>query len=138
MCYLINFTQQQQQQHQTKMNQEIKQKWITALTGGKYKQAKNFLQTEDGFCCLGVLCDLYSEETKIPWACNPDGARTYLYAHDVLPPEVKGWAGLDSINPRINDTNTTNDSNIATTLAALNDDWELSFSQIADLIQKNL
>jgi hypothetical protein len=40
------------------MDAELKQKWIAALRSGKYPQGTGYLQTADGFCCLGVLCDV--------------------------------------------------------------------------------
>jgi hypothetical protein len=30
--------------------------WINALKGGEYNQVKNALKTDNGYCCLGVLC----------------------------------------------------------------------------------
>lgn len=33
---------------------ELNIKWIEALRSGKYKQANGYLQTKDGYCCLGV------------------------------------------------------------------------------------
>ena len=49
------------------MNTQIKQQWVTALRSGEYTQARWNLQTEQGFCCLGVLCDLYAKETGTEW-----------------------------------------------------------------------
>lgn len=40
------------------MDQELKAKWVKALRSGDYKQTQDFLRDEDGFCCLGVLCDV--------------------------------------------------------------------------------
>ena len=40
------------------MNKELKKKWLDALRGGGYKQTRNALRDTDGFCCLGVLCDI--------------------------------------------------------------------------------
>jgi len=37
-------------------------KWIAALRSGEYKQTKGALRKADGFCCLGVLCDLTRKE----------------------------------------------------------------------------
>lgn len=44
---------------QPKLKPEIKQKWIKALRSGEYQQTKGRLKRDDGFCCLGVLCDVY-------------------------------------------------------------------------------
>lgn len=49
------------------MKAELKQKWIEALTGGKYLQGrgrlkKSFGKSDDSgkerYCCLGVLCEV--------------------------------------------------------------------------------
>ncbi len=51
----------------TKMNPEVKQKWIGALRSGKYEQGTEKLRSVSGYCCLGVLCDLYAQEHNIEW-----------------------------------------------------------------------
>jgi len=36
-----------------------RKKWIEALESGEYEQGKKRLRTEDdGYCCLGVACDI--------------------------------------------------------------------------------
>ena len=47
------------------MKQEIKEKWVSALRSGEYKQGKEGLRIYNEFCCLGVLCDLYIKETGV-------------------------------------------------------------------------
>lgn len=37
------------------------QKWTKALRSGKYKQSKHSLQNKDGYCCLGVACEVFVE-----------------------------------------------------------------------------
>lgn len=45
-----------------------RERWVKTLMSGKYSQDTSFLKTDDGYCCLGVLCELegveWSEETK--------------------------------------------------------------------------
>lgn len=43
-------------------NQEI---WLKALQSGEYEQTRGCLSDEIGFCCLGVACVLYEEDTGI-------------------------------------------------------------------------
>jgi hypothetical protein len=38
--------------------------WINALRSGKYKQTTYKLQTEEGYCCLGVACELFIPKNK--------------------------------------------------------------------------
>ena len=51
------------------MNKEIKEKWLTALRSGSYKQGQGSLHTknlkgESKFCCLGVLVDQIKDPDK--------------------------------------------------------------------------
>jgi hypothetical protein len=42
------------------MKKDVKERWIKALRSGKYKQTTGRLRThEGGWCCLGVLCDVF-------------------------------------------------------------------------------
>lgn len=40
------------------MDIEIKTKWLIALRSGKYPQTRKTLRTTEGYCCLGVLCEV--------------------------------------------------------------------------------
>jgi hypothetical protein len=46
------------------MNENTK-KWVEALRSGKYKQTEHVLQDTNGYCCLGVACVVYEQETGI-------------------------------------------------------------------------
>jgi len=98
------------------MDAKVKHRWINALRGGKYKQAQKALcvvnpkNEEKGFCCLGVLCDLYrtskANTDKTKWKplflSNParQGA-SFGGEIGILPEFVKDWAGLDETDPSI-------------------------------------
>lgn len=64
----------------TRMNPEVKAKWIDALTSGEYSQTKRCLRDKNGYCCLGVLTDLYIKETGqgkwVPGIAYTAGAKT--------------------------------------------------------------
>lgn len=45
-----------------KMDSKIKRNWVEALRSGKYTQSQGRLRTNEGFCCLGVLCDIVSPQ----------------------------------------------------------------------------
>lgn len=45
----------------------VLERWADALESGKYPQSLHNLQTRDGFCCLGVLSDLYCQDTGDQW-----------------------------------------------------------------------
>lgn len=85
------------------MNQEIKQEWIAALLSG-IRQATGKLRRDDGYCCLGVLCEILKDRVGGSWEApspnaysngsvftlNNEGADSYL------PVSVRQLAGLDS------------------------------------------
>lgn len=54
------------------MKVELKQQWIDALRSGKYPQARFSLKNYEGYCCLGVLCDIMNPNgwSKDEWRCN--------------------------------------------------------------------
>ena len=96
-----------------KMNPEVKQKWIDALRSGDYEQGSEKLRTPNGYCCLGVLCDLYAQEHDTQWEFrgydeNADETNPhpmdYWYFGDqseFLPESVMNWAGLKTHNPSV-------------------------------------
>lgn len=116
-----------------KMNTQIKQQWVTALRSGEYTQARRNLKTEQGFCCLGVLCDLYAEETGTKWEVHtteddePFTHYTFDNYSSYLPEFVEKWAGLAMPNPHVGESS----------LAQLNDSGS-TFEEIAQLIDENL
>ena len=57
------------------VTKEIINKWIHALRSGEYKQTKNVLASPEGFCCLGVLCEVM----QIPKTIDDDGITTYEF-----------------------------------------------------------
>ena len=116
------------------MNPKVKAKWLEALRSGYYEQGKGRLRTETGFCCLGVLCDLYAEEHKdVHWnASYVEGDYTFLGREGTLPQKVADWAGLKGPIPIVSCDNEPSE------LAELNDSLELSFDEIADVIEEQL
>lgn len=118
------------------MNEEVKQKWIAALESGEYKQGKFNLNKDEQFCCLGVLCDIYSKEMGEPWVnSNFDyGKKLILKAEGNLPVQVKKWSGLASFDGGLSITNRQGGE---VWLSNLND-HDMPFSQIVDLIKYDL
>lgn len=112
------------------MNKRVKKLWIEALRSGEYEQcrfilAKNGLHF-DKFCCLGVLTNIYCEETGQGFddvAASVEGGPL-----GALSPAVVNWAGLGSDNPIVGDD----------TLVECNDNRHKTFPEIADLIEKHL
>ena len=115
------------------MKPEIKAQWIEALRSGEYKQTKGELRTPNGYCCLGVLTDLYLKKHNDEWEYN-ERCNQYLYldCRFGLPEEVMVWADLYESDPYVYTDDTDH------TLAHYNDNKDYSFEQIADLIEENL
>lgn len=147
----------------TKMKPEVKEKWLKALRSGEYKQTIRFLHTKEGFCCLGVLCDIFAKENNFEWKEDVLGQgsnRLILRLEgtdekQVLPDHVAVWAGLidedgtpmrtvpvevvvsDDGIPMHTVSVKVKGRTSFVGLTRLNDDgW--TFAQIADVIEKNL
>lgn len=126
------------------MKPEIAALWTAALRSGEYKQGIGHLNSSGGFCCLGVLTDLFVKacastpgmpkaswqphlgDTDVqcavvdPWPDPGENARAGSL-HDA----VQQWAGAKSALGNIDGGGQ---------LAALNDSTKYSFAQLADLI----
>ncbi len=119
------------------MNSEIKAKWVSALRSGEYKQGQFKLRDEnDNFCCLGVLCDLHSKETRNQWVQSEAGNFRYIGgSSEYLPTAVAKWAGIN-INPvlpvKIGQGETVD------YLMRINDVRGFTFTEIAALIEEHL
>lgn len=131
--------------------------WLAALRSGEYKQATGVLNNGNGFCCLGVACDVYAKQTgKGKWGNDvrleelPTIEFVYgkdSYGHiltdveNIENPDLKNFFGIPltdnngfDIPPFI-----LNDGKFATKttpVTELNDSYELTFEQIADLVEK--
>lgn len=113
-----------------RMNPKIKKKWLKALRSGEYKQTKGRLRKGEGFCCLGVLCNLHAQAHP-EIAAQQKYKKYYMWHSDLLPHEVQEWAGLSSDSGEY----TPNNSQYATSLAEKNDAGA-KFSELADIIEE--
>lgn len=121
------------------MREGVKDRWVAALRSGDYKQTRETLRDCDGFCCLGVLCDLYIRETEDAYTLRARAWEVknvfhvpvvdtgkYYYENAVLPKPVREWAGMET-----DDGSFDNDQ----CLASLNDGG-FGFKEIADTIEQ--
>lgn len=158
------------------MDTRIKGLWLDALRSGEYKQAHETLAKVDpetkqveGFCCLGVLCDLAVKEGVIPepvlvdrYECKlaeelpkdryqygiPDESDYLSVSVGELPRAVMDWAGLSVSSPLVEDLNPDYDPDdddelaeletFSVALSELNDNYNKTFTEIADLIERGL
>jgi hypothetical protein len=130
--------------------------WITALESGEYKQTRYSLSDAEGFCCLGVACDVALKTGKINAQWIPPTSNTKHknelkfsdtaeWALSVLPDSVQKLAGYNSGNPTVYATReqveefglhaSNSEGSGYFEIAALNDDYHLSFPQIARILR---
>lgn len=106
------------------------QAWVDALRSKDFKQAQKMLfNGNDSYCCLGVACEIQEipKESLIHYRF-PDGASS-----SVAPPsdwfeETYGWKIDQGFFDKKGNLNVVS-------LYQINDDWEWTFEQIADLIE---
>lgn len=124
-----------------KMNPEVKTLWVQALRSGEYQQGTGRLNRTDsltqttGYCCLGVLCDVYNKNTgKGKWVPDRRGVfgNAFVAASNdmsatTLPNAVTEWSGL-------------NQYSAVSHLVEMNDSRTIhrDFNGIADWIEENL
>lgn len=131
-----------------KMNQRVKKAWLAALRSRKYKQAQGMLREVDydkegkvvGYCCLGVLCDVFAKtptgrKEKAKWK---DGS--FLGEETYLPDKVREWAGLPGEDEEraYEAAKGYGKETVQEALITLNDSLGARFGRIANWIEKNL
>lgn len=120
----------------------IIQKWVEALRSGRYKQARQALSTEGGFCCLGVACDLFApdNERSLKQASRLDGQTvvTWFDQDGYLPSEIQKLLGCNR-DGSFTETRYIKINGLDQSISslALANDLGASFEQIADLIESN-
>ena len=131
------------------MNSKIKEVWVNALRSGKYEQGSEKLRGANGYCCLGVLCDIYAQEHNTQWEFRGDEeinpqSQDYWYFDEhseFLPESVMNWAELKTHNPTVRVDVEDNDDEdnwyYKDELSDINDSG-YDFSQIANIIEAQL
>lgn len=94
--------------------------WVKALRSGKFKQTEGVLKDKNGYCCLGVLCELEEKLTKNGYIKGTDNSIE-------LPNIILKKYGFNSKIGSIKNSYS---------LAARNDDG-ISFKEIANFIEQN-
>lgn len=144
---------------------EVKQRWLKALREGGFEQAPGYLELDEKFCCLGVLCTIaHADEVVSRTVENQECGTVAYYATEgwpassqVLPYRLSDWMFVDGMAREFDDNGSIyitrtdkelwgiNDDLISAvgydcfqvSLASLNDSG-LSFDQIASIIEKYL
>ena len=113
--------------------------WVEALRSGKYKQAKDYLKTKKGHCCLGVLCEL---SQKVKFTEHPQTSNSYAIKSgehifsSVLPIEIMNEFGLSDKQGYPKDRLLEIDGDTYEGLADANDKG-VPFNKLADWIEEN-
>lgn len=120
--------------------EQVYQIWIEALESGEYAQIKHRLHTDEGFCCLGVLEDVYNKifHPSLKWRLRSEVASSMTMTRSgakyrniyELSKKIQKFMGIEG-SPRINYKGDERG------LVELNDTEGLSFKEIADLLRKN-
>lgn len=110
------------------MNKNIAKQWIAALRSGDYLQGHGRLVAIGkgcvGFCCLGVLCNIATENGYGEWVGDHFKDERSVRNSLELSIEVRKWADMSDKSMQM--------------LIEFNDTRGFSFQQIADYIEKNM
>lgn len=106
------------------MKRKVLVEWLDALRSGEYLQTKKALKDDLGYCPLGVLCEISKLGT---WEPEPNSKKLqYLGQINYLPEKVAEWAGMSQKEK----------SSVVGFMIVYNDTQNLSFLELADLIEK--
>jgi hypothetical protein len=116
-------------------NPERLRKWVEALRSGEYSQTKGRLRTDEGYCCLGVACDVFMKEEGGTWEAaeisfNDHMVYVFGSATEMLPSSVAEWFGIHHAPQFIVEDGAIEEA------TALNDELGWDFVQIAEAIER--
>lgn len=105
-------------------------KWVTALRSGKYKQSIGELQNHEGYCCLGVACDIFINQKSKLLRSNGELCGTMPNSQ----PKAPKW--LININDEFKHLQFKYGAHTyAFLLTNLNDVEKFTFDEIADVLE---
>jgi hypothetical protein len=107
--------------------EQFVQAWIEALENGKYKQTRGGLRDDDGYCRLGVACDVHIKlypNTSLKWKDKNGYFSAGKNIDDVLPVTVRKRLGLSA--------------DLQDELISMNDEEKAGFKKIAKKIKSEL
>ena len=104
--------------------EQVIKRWVKALRAGKYEQTTGDLKNDEGFCCLGVLCDLAAKDGGSTWTNDCGGGFSYKDKSGILSDDMRKFVfGRKSA--------------LHNKLIDLNDNGS-TFKEIADIIEQKL
>ena len=111
------------------MREYVKNKWVAALKSGKYKQGCCHLRGPTGYCCLGVLCEVFMDEgNELDVRTTQNSVVEYNGQTSYPPKKVREWAGICHVSGRA--------SSADYCVAAINDTTD-SFTDAIEYIEKH-
>lgn len=102
--------------------EENRAKLIAALRSGKYEQARGELRNKNGYCCLGVACDVSNPNIWEEKIVDNDVVFSYGNENFTVPANVREDFGLMY--------------GVAAKMIEMNDTEMQTFDQIADWLEK--
>lgn len=134
--------------------EEALKDWLAALRSKNYHQANGALRDGDGYCCLGLFCEIVRTHVDGVWSNSEDSAGNSYFlmpnspAHlSALPFFLQDLLGFESDIgtfeitddllakfPRLQESKDRHQSCVSS-LTSLNDKFGWSFEEIADLIE---
>lgn len=109
----------------TEINETEFKQWLEALRSGEFKQTKETLQDNEGYCCLGVACKVLIPDKLLIDELD-DGSEVMYGTTPLDQPDCPFW--LRRINRDFW-------KRTRRELITLNDHFEYSFKDIADCLE---
>jgi hypothetical protein len=115
------------------MDAAVKEQWLKDLRSGEFEQGTCYLERDQRFCCLGVLCYRAAQAAVVERVVHPDGVVTYDGFDSLPPKKVLEWARMDtdSLQGAYEEDSGTH------WLSADNDMLGYGFTEIADTIDEH-
>jgi hypothetical protein len=118
---------------------EARKLWVEALRSGEFAQTTGVLRDENGYCCLGVACEIAVQHGVIePPQGHKAVAGRIFYNFDgsdaTLPDSVREWLGLWADDGSIYNDGSGSIYNDGESLTKMNDNGK-TFAEIAAVIE---
>lgn len=113
---------------------QARTRWVLALRSGKYSQTSQSLKDGTDYCCLGVACDINDigkfNDLGAYTIWNHDKWSLQIY-HEFPPNEIMALLGFIKDDPCA-----VTQEHGSISLTMLNDRYNYSFQEIADVIEQ--
>lgn len=129
------------------MDSIVKALWIEYLRDPKNSRTTKALKNIEGECPLGALCSVYSKVQGGEWIEMGGGRIFFMEQNLCLPDAVVKWAGLKSVDPKIFYQDLPHHLKLMVhiemdedyiLITELNDKFNFTFSEIAEVVEKCL